>query len=1706
MANKFKSILSDENNHITHGGLRIVGNNESTDQQTAWIRSNGDYIVINPVDGEHLYLNWDTGQSGGSGQVYVVNNVYAQAFYDRGDTNYQLNPAGSSVINTITTGAITANGDIIANTHVYGRSQNNASSKLYRFGGLYLTWDSDSYGTAFEHSLTSSYGGTFTDSITLNSYNHIRFNIDSNNNNGTSYFEVGDGTTGTGNVIFRLSQDGNVNIYGTTTLPEANSQIKIGTFTDGSSNSGIYDDDDILIGDGGSISIFPHRRGDYGLNATTATSTTFRSKLNIWSDNEDHITFGGASTHMVSAWEEWKIWINNDSTNNGTLHLYNKSNKVEFARLSGSGTSWINGTFTGNSDLRAPVFYDSNDTNYYVDPSDQSRMKYLNLGTSPTSGITSGYIAQIRGHMHMTNQNIDYVSQLHFYDGVRFYDDGNDSYLNFKYGDSNNGGIVIRNGGNTIKGYLYADAGAFGLLDKDGHWMLLSDGASYTALRSNNNQELTVYNDRVEIAADLRSPIYYDLNNTSYYIHADNTSVLKTLYVGTTGADQTYNIRLDAADKSSIGFHDSGSTIGAITFSGAEGFRLGAVNGSSNYGPHSVTAMDRFYVSKEVTDTAGQAIKGYRLNKATSSSWAEGGTGAQTGWYGGNFGGSEITTKWVDGPHGERTLVAETSGDTGNDYDGGFVKAINNLDINKAHLSIVYIKRISSEGTGNVYHGTGAGTNQITNLSGTSNTNPYFHYPTLSNFPQDVWCVSIGVIQANNDDNTTAKTGSGDLQGIYRCDTGQKIMNSSNYWKMGSAGSTLNNGIRFFHYYSTNANAKVQFAKPGFYEINGDEPSLAEILTGGNRGLHTNGGDVTANRFYDWANTAYYLDPASTSILNDVEIVQAAFDGYLYHRGDTDTYFGFGGSDQIKFVAGGTERLRVEGDVKVLGTTDFNIQGTSRRLQFTAGTGTVRTTTANDLIFQTNSTTAITIDSNQNTIFSQPVWIQDYIYHHGDSDTFFGFNGADSWKLRVGGGDRLIVSSSTFTSNLTLDMNNNSLSEVGSLTLNNGWSLTQGGSNYAQVNSWIYLQNNTGLYAPGNSAHIYPNTTSDYGAWRMDGARNNWNGITFAHSSVFNTLMSNNTTMGLYNDSDNEWYVEASRNGAVSLYNNGSAKLSTATNGINVTGQVNASSFYDSDDTNYYVNPAGSSRMNQIDISSAGATGLLITHTDIRSAATSTWTGNPGGAGKIQYHSNRWYIVADSSSNRIVQFRRDGTDVSYIDNSGRYIGDGEAPTDFRAPIFYDTGDTNYYTNPAGTSIVKYLGRRAHQEGLMVGGYNNIGASHAKTNPIFTIGSSYLPNETTLGNMYGIGYTRGDMSGMPGTSGWGMYVAADGDARIFLDGQNGGVGTASASWRAPIFYDSDNTGYYANPAGASKMNALKLEPGSGNNVSGDDNVLWIHRENNNDWGIQINADQGTATDYGYEFLGGSSHTYAFSGVAAGTRYFQIGSSFGQHSGSFRAPIFYDSDDTNYYLNPASSSTAFVTKGDWRVPSGIAWSGEYTGGGKIQHHSNHWYIQSPDAGGVIFRNASAANRFIFDHSGGYGSASGSWRAPIFYDSADTTYYLDPAATGDSLRVAGDVVAFYSSDERLKNNIKPIDNALSKVCSLSGNTFEWNEISHKETGKSDIGVVAQEVEEVFPEIVNTRDNGYKAVDYQKLSAVLIEAVKELKEEIDELKKQIK
>ena len=101
--------------------------------------------------------------------------------------------------------------------------------------------------------------------------------------------------------------------------------------------------------------------------------------------------------------------------------------------------------------------------------------------------------------------------------------------------------------------------------------------------------------------------------------------------------------------------------------------------------------------------------------------------------------------------------------------------------------------------------------------------------------------------------------------------------------------------------------------------------------------------------------------------------------------------------------------------------------------------------------------------------------------------------------------------------------------------------------------------------------------------------------------------------------------------------------------------------------------------------------------------------------------------------------------------------------------------------------------------------------------------------------------------------------------------------------------------------------------------------------------------------------------------------------------------------------------------------------------------------------------------------------------------------------------DVVAFYSSDERLKDNVVKIGDPLMKLSELRGVEFDWNKNKEAFEGEHSYGVIAQEVQKVIPEIVKERDNGMLAVKYDQLVPVLIEAVKDQQKQIDELKKKL-
>ena len=162
-----------------------------------------------------------------------------------------------------------------------------------------------------------------------------------------------------------------------------------------------------------------------------------------------------------------------------------------------------------------------------------------------------------------------------------------------------------------------------------------------------------------------------------------------------------------------------------------------------------------------------------------------------------------------------------------------------------------------------------------------------------------------------------------------------------------------------------------------------------------------------------------------------------------------------------------------------------------------------------------------------------------------------------------------------------------------------------------------------------------------------------------------------------------------------------------------------------------------------------------------------------------------------------------------------------------------------------------------------------------------------------------------------------------------------------------------------------------------------------------------------------------------------------------------------------------------------------------------HSTEGYLKESDLTDGLGFDAVASTRNINTSNGIQGGGD---------LSADLTLSLDGTYTGDfdvdgNVRATQDVVAFYTtSDERAKTDISVIENALDKVSTLRGVEFEY-----RETGIRSTGLIAQEVKEVLPEAVFVTDDatGMMGVRYQIMVGLLVEAIKELKAEVEELKK---
>ena len=165
----------------------------------------------------------------------------------------------------------------------------------------------------------------------------------------------------------------------------------------------------------------------------------------------------------------------------------------------------------------------------------------------------------------------------------------------------------------------------------------------------------------------------------------------------------------------------------------------------------------------------------------------------------------------------------------------------------------------------------------------------------------------------------------------------------------------------------------------------------------------------------------------------------------------------------------------------------------------------------------------------------------------------------------------------------------------------------------------------------------------------------------------------------------------------------------------------------------------------------------------------------------------------------------------------------------------------------------------------------------------------------------------------------------------------------------------------------------------------------------------------------------------------------------------------------------------------------------GGIEMNSDGSGTYIQSYNRSGT----AGYKNLRIIHGSGSAGVTTFTTAGRVGIGDSTPSYTLDVAGT---IRATGDVIAY--SDERVKENITTIDNALDIISSIRG-------VRYNKKGESDtkIGVIAQEVEQVLPEVIEDApgDNDYKTVKYERMIPLLIESIKEQQTQIEQLKQEI-
>ena len=1341
-----------------------------------------------------------------------------------------------------------------------------------------------------------------------------------------------------------------------------------------------------------------------------------------------HLRGGSSGSHNI-------IVAQNDGSNGNTnkIKLY-AHNVVQLETRAGYAIA--------PTQFRSPIFYDSDNTDYYGDFASTSRMNVIRVNQIQLDG--SEYI-------------IDSPSGE--YGSIRVEGDKTSTWAGYAIRDD---WVFMSNGS--------GEAGIYN--DTRNEWMTRWFDNGRTELYYNGQWEEQSASGYMLARGSYRAPIFYDQDNTGYYANMASTSVFNNL---------TLNGAL--------------STASTATFNG-----IMYIDNVLDYDATVVTSLTNAPISTRNRDT----------NVGTTDTFLP--------------------------------LIHTTAL-----YNSGY----------RTHMNVGLYKRASGWGD--------------------NDTGMYVALGGNDSYPTKHWKLTYGH-RLYNSDGYVSQNGSFRAPIFYDLDNTGYYGNFASTSRMNQINVNttyhVSGGIAHFQTSTGSTRGYIQATETNDAHLiiatsGGEDISFRDGGVGGawNVIMRGDGQTLFNSRIdtpimYDRNDTGYYVDPASTTRMNVVRGNYFTNDGSVTSDDGFGMYWDSGRSTAYAIYreAGGWSNpypdVRIAFHTGIKFGANSGYQGMRFYDDYTMATQVMSVNNGSDPlggnnVYVNNSLQAgsslrapIFYDSNNTGYFVNPNATSEMVTiradrldmrDRGDFITFYG-NDSDNHSITSRDSSGGISDDLRFNSYhnfyFNADSNNNNGNEAGIY-------LGQHGAGAGAItNTWVFQARNDGVTQASGSLRapiFYDSNNTGYYCDPSDFSNFN-TGVRANEFYARNWFRNDNSGEGLYNQATGQHFYSDDDD----YWNIGGG---SAANGIRFRDEYGGTTrgyVYANNGNNIgFLNNGGSWRFR------------------IVSADYGLFEGSSA-RGQLWYDSNDTFGMFNGGSTNSTRFRGvDYQTMSYLSMPGHTRDSGEY---YRARIRI-TSNSDYWTGAMGWGTQDMTTAVADWGSGFIDSWSNPGNQPSGTSHWVGVQAYHYSNGS---NRYGWQMVGGPITNLRFRSTWGSSFRSWRTIPVLDENSTNG-----GSMYAGRYYDSNDSAYYGDFASTSRFNSILinfLEFNDGWDLYDDDGDTFNIRSNNDDHGeIYYRDSNGTACGRHYWDDDGSIFSmYHDNGEAIiyadedyityiyynGTWEGRTRSGYFEARGSFRAPIFYDQNDTTYYTDPASTSrmnginaNIYSMNDGWDI---------------YDDDSNTMSIRSnnDDNGEIYYRdsNGTACGRHYWDDDGSifsmyhdngeaiiyadedyityiyyngtwegrtrssYFEARSSFRGPIFYDINDTTYYTNPAGTSlmnginsyGAIQCDENITAYVDfSDIRYKEDIEVIDNAVEKVMSLDGITYKYIDRDGRHTG-----VIAQQVEKVLPGIVyeidtlDPNDAGggkRKAVNYGNMVGLLIESTKEQQETINKQQKQI-